>query len=191
MGKMKQESKMDKATIKDLNFDTKNANKHTEKGMRLLEKSLSKLGAGRSILLDKDNNIIAGNGVIEVAGQIGLENIKIIETDGNEIIAVKRNDVSINSKKGRELALADNQTAKMGIDFDFEVIDNLANEFDLNLKEWEFEPLVFNNKLEASEDDYEKIVLNYTQQEYEIVKQELLKHGKTYEAAVWNLLGLQ
>jgi hypothetical protein len=78
MGKMKQESKMDKATIKDLNFDTKNANKHTEKGMRLLEKSLSKLGAGRSILLDKDNNIIAGNGVIEVAGQIGLENIKII-----------------------------------------------------------------------------------------------------------------
>jgi hypothetical protein len=191
MGKMKQESKMDKATIKDLNFDTKNANKHTEKGMRLLEKSLSKLGAGRSILLDKDNNIIAGNGVIEVAGQIGLENIKIIETDGNEIIAVKRNDVSINSKKGRELALADNQTAKVGIDFDFEVIDDLANEFDLNLKEWEFEPLVFDTKLEASEDDYEKIVLNYTQQEHEIVKQELLKHGKTYEAAVWNLLGLQ
>jgi hypothetical protein len=194
MGKMKQESKMDKATIKDLNFDTKNANKHTEKGMRLLEKSLSKLGAGRSILLDKDNNIIAGNGVIEVAGQIGLENIKIIETDGNEIIAVKRKDVSLNSKKGRELALADNQTAKVGIDFDFEVIDNLANEFDLNLKEWEFEPLVFDNKLEASEDDFEgleKIVLNYTQQEYEIVKQELLKHGKTYEAAVWNLLGLQ
>jgi DNA modification methylase len=31
----------------------------------------------------------------------------------------------------------------------------LANEFDLNLKEWEFEPLVFDNKLEASEDDYE------------------------------------
>jgi hypothetical protein len=67
----------------------------------------------------------------------------------------------------------------------------LANEFDLNLKEWEFEPLVFDTKLEASEDDYEKIVLNYTQQEHEIVKQELLKHGKTYEAAVWNLLGLQ
>jgi DNA modification methylase len=155
MGKVKQESKMDKATIKDLKFDTKNANKHTEKGMRLLEKSLSKLGAGRSILLDKDNNIIAGNGVIEVAGQIGLENIKIIETDGNEIIAVKRNDVSINSKKGRELALADNQTAKVGIDFDFEVIDDLSNEFDLNLQEWEFEPLVFDNKLEASEDDYE------------------------------------
>jgi hypothetical protein len=162
--------------------------------LNLLEKSLSKLGAGRSILLDKDNNIIAGNGVIEVAGQIGLENIKIIETDGNEIIAVKRKDVSINSKKGRELALADNQTAKEGIVFDFEVIDDLANEFDLNLKEWAFEPLEFNNKLEVSEDDFEgleKIVLNYTQQEHEIVKQELLKHGKTYEVAVWNLLGLK
>jgi len=34
--------------INELNFDNHNANKHTQKGLRLLEKSLSKLGAGRS-----------------------------------------------------------------------------------------------------------------------------------------------
>ena len=51
-------------TIADLRFDDKNFNRHTSYGMSLLEKSLRELGAGRSILLDKDNNIIAGNGIV-------------------------------------------------------------------------------------------------------------------------------
>lgn len=126
------------STIKDLKFDSKNANKHTQKGMRLLDKSISKLGLGRSILIDKDNNIIAGNGVVETAGQLGLEKVKIIETDGSEIIAVKRKDISIDSKKGRELAIADNQTAKVGIDFDLDVINDLSIDLDIDLSsEWE------------------------------------------------------
>jgi len=64
---------------------------------------------------DKNNNIIAGNGVVEIAGQIGMDKIRIIESDGTEIIALKRTDVLLDSKKGRELAIADNQTAKEGI----------------------------------------------------------------------------
>lgn len=115
------------ATIKDLKFDDKNFNKHTARGMGLIEKSLRENGAGRSILLDKDNNIIAGNGVIESAGQIGLEKVKIVETTGDEIVAVKRTDVSLNSKKGREMALADNATAAVDLEWDEE---NLKSEFD-------------------------------------------------------------
>lgn len=110
------------ATIKDLKFDDKNFNRHTARGMGLIEKSLRENGAGRSILLDKDNNIIAGNGVVETAGQIGLEKVKIVETTGDEIIAVKRTDISLNSKKGRKMALADNATAKADIEWDFENI---------------------------------------------------------------------
>lgn len=134
---------MGSATISDLKFDKKNANKHTEKGMRLLEKSLQKNGAGRSILLDKDNNIIAGNGVVEVAGQIGFDKVKIVETDGTEIIAVKRVDVSINTGKGRAMAIADNQIAKVGIDLDVDIIDDLSKEYGINyINEWE----LFDNK---------------------------------------------
>lgn len=109
-------------TIKDLKFDDKNFNKHTEFGMSLLEKSLRENGAGRSILLDKDNNIIAGNGIVEAAGQIGLEKVKIVEAKGDEIIAVKRTDISLNSHKGREMALADNATAAVDLDWDDEAI---------------------------------------------------------------------
>lgn len=115
------------ATIKDLKFDDKNFNKHTEFGMSLLEKSLRENGAGRSILLDKDNNIIAGNGIVEAAGSVGLEKVKIVEATGDEIIAVKRTDIALNSKKGREMALADNATAKADIDWDEEAI---RSEFD-------------------------------------------------------------
>lgn len=111
--------------IDELKFDDKNFNKHTEYGMSLLEKSLRENGAGRSILLDKDNNIIAGNGIIEAAGSVGLENVKIVETQGDEIVAVKRTDVSLNSKKGRKMALADNATAKADLEWDF---DNIMSE---------------------------------------------------------------
>ena len=111
--------------IDELKFDDKNFNKHTEFGMSLIEKSLKENGAGRSILLDKDNNIIAGNGVVEAAGQAGFEKVKIVETDGTEIIAVKRTDVRLNSKKGRQMALADNATAKADIEWNF---DNILDE---------------------------------------------------------------
>lgn len=120
--------------IEDLRFDDKNFNKHTEFGMGLLEKSLRENGAGRSILLDKDNNIIAGNGVIEAAGNIGLEKVKVVETTGDEIVAVKRTDVSLNSHKGRRMALADNATAKADIEWDEE---NIKSEFDdEEIREW-------------------------------------------------------
>ena len=121
--KMIRKDKMSK--IDELKFDDKNFNKHTEFGMSLIEKSLKENGAGRSILLDKDNNIIAGNGVVEAAGQAGFEKVKIVETDGTEIIAVKRTDVRLNSKKGRQMALADNATAKADIEWNF---DNILDE---------------------------------------------------------------
>lgn len=118
-------------TIKDLKFDDKNFNKHTEFGMSLLEKSLRQNGAGRSILLDKDNNIIAGNGIVEAAGSVGLEKVKIVEAKGDEIIAVKRTDISLDSKKGREMALADNATAAADLAWDEEALGECFTEDEL------------------------------------------------------------
>lgn len=113
--------------IKDLKFDDKNFNKHNKDGMALLEKSLQELGAGRSILIDKDNNIIAGNGIVEAAGQVGLEKVKIVETDGSEIIAVKRMDMTLDSNQGREMALADNATASANLEWNY---DNVLSVFE-------------------------------------------------------------
>lgn len=137
---------MEKFDITDLHFDDKNHNKGNVKGNKLLEKSITKLGFGRSILLDKENNIIAGNKAAEKAGELGFNKVRIIETDGTEIIAVKRTDVKLNSKKGRELAIADNQTAKAGIEFDFDVLGELSNEFDSDfIKDWEIGIIKFDD----------------------------------------------
>lgn len=122
--------------ISDLKFDDKNFNKHTEYGMSLLEKSLRENGAGRSILIDKDNNIIAGNGIIEAAGQAGLEKVKIVETTGDEIIAVKRTDLKLDSKKGREMALADNATAAADLEWNDGVLAAETDKYGINTDDW-------------------------------------------------------
>lgn len=124
------------AKISDLKFDDKNFNRHTSYGMSLLEKSLRELGAGRSILLDKDNNIIAGNGIVEAAGSVGLEDVKIIETTGDEIIAVKRTDMTINSREGREMALADNATANADLSWDEDNIKEQTEKWDFDTSDW-------------------------------------------------------
>lgn len=122
--------------IKDLKFDDKNFNKHTEYGMSLLEKSLRENGAGRSILIDKDNNIIAGNGIVEAAGSVGLEKVKIVETTGDEIIAVKRTDLTLDSKKGREMALADNATAAADLEWNEGILAAETNKYGINTDDW-------------------------------------------------------
>lgn len=137
-------------TIADLSFDDKNFNRHTSYGMSLLEKSLQENGAGRSILLDKDNNIIAGNGIVEAASSVGLEKVKIVEAKGDEIIAVKRTDISLDSKKGRSMALADNATAKADLEWDE---GNLKSEFnEEELKGWGVD-LDWEEETEATEDE--------------------------------------
>ena len=122
--------------IKDLKFDDKNFNKHTEFGMGLLEKSLRENGAGRSILIDKDNKIIAGNGIIEAAGSVGLENVKIVETTGDEIIAVKRTDISLDSKEGRQMALADNATAAADLEWNEGILAAETDKYGINTEDW-------------------------------------------------------
>lgn len=108
------------AKIDELKFDDKNFNKHTEFGMSLLEKSLQQFGAGRSVLVDKNNNIIAGNGIVEAAAQAGIEDIEFIETTGDKLVVVKRTDVDLNTEKGREMAFADNQTGAVDLAWDEE-----------------------------------------------------------------------
>ena len=116
--------------------DDLNANRHSEYGMQLLEKSIAELGLGRSIVVDKNGRVIAGNAVVETAANLGLENIIVVPTDGNSLVVVKREDVDIDSKKGRELALADNSVARINLAWDNEVIANIQKEWNVQPEDW-------------------------------------------------------
>jgi DNA modification methylase len=115
-------------SIKDLKSDHKNARKRTDRSASLIAESLQRYGAARSIVIDEDNRILAGNGTIEGAKAAGIQNIRVIETDGTEIIAVKRTGLSEDEKIG--LALADNRTSDLS-DWDKDMLQQLSADHDL------------------------------------------------------------
>jgi len=117
------------ASINDLKQDHKNARKRTNQSAELIQESLKRYGAARSIVIDEDNRILAGNGTIEGAKAAGIKNVRIIETDGDEIIAVKRTGLSEHDKVG--LALADNRTSDLS-DWDAEMLHRLSEEQDIS-----------------------------------------------------------
>jgi len=119
--------------LSDLVPDNKNANKGSQRGRGLLEKSLRKYGAGRSLLIDKNNNVLAGNKTLEIAAELDLK-IKTVETDGTELVVVKRTDLDIDSEAGRGLAIADNRTSEMGLEWDDSILASINQQIDLT--EW-------------------------------------------------------
>ena len=90
--------------IQELAQDSHNFNKGNEQGQQLMERSFKELGAGRSILLDRNGNIIAGNKSQQAAIAAGIKRVRVIETTGDELVAVKRTDVDIDSAEGRKMA---------------------------------------------------------------------------------------
>jgi hypothetical protein len=120
-------------SLTDLQFDDQNANQGTPRGMGALESSLKRLGLGRSILVDRDNRIIAGNKTAEKAGEQGVaQKVRFIDTDGTELIAVRRTDLSLDDPQARELAIADNRVAELNLEWDPEVLSALAEVGDLD-----------------------------------------------------------
>ena len=57
--------------IEDLVPDDQNANLGTQRGLFFLDRSLRQRGAGRSVLIDKDRFIMAGNKTVQAAVDAG------------------------------------------------------------------------------------------------------------------------
>ena len=129
-------TKIIETNIESLVPDNKNFNKGTEYGDRLMDESLRKFGLARSIVIDKNNRIIAGNKTAEKAADIGFTDVLVVEVDGNQLVAVKRKDIDLDSAKGRELALADNATSKSNLAWDEELISAMAEKWDFEPDDW-------------------------------------------------------
>jgi len=113
----------------NLKFDDKNANRGTERGRELVRKSLQKYGAGRSILVDKNGKVIAGNKTLEQAIAEGIE-IEMIKSDGKRLIVHQRTDLDLDKDQAaRELAIADNRTSEIGLDWDFDLLAEMTENF--------------------------------------------------------------
>jgi hypothetical protein len=111
--------------MNDIVFDNQNARIHDDHNKNAIKSSLEELGTGRSVLVDSENMLIAGNGVYEQAQSLGLP-VRVIESDGTELIAIKRTDLKTADDKRKALALADNKTSDLSVFSDEKVAELLA-----------------------------------------------------------------
>jgi hypothetical protein len=81
--------------------------------------ALHEVGAARSIVIDENGVILAGNGVVEAAADAGIERVQVVDADGETIIAVRRSGLTDRQKT--RLALLDNRTAELA-EWDAEAI---------------------------------------------------------------------
>lgn len=140
--------------VEDLKFDKRNYRRHSEKNQDLIKKSINEVGFGRSIVIDADNEIVCGNGVVS---QIAKSTpIKVIETNGSELIVVKRTDLKTDDAKRKQLAVMDNSTSDSS-DFDLTL---LQEDFDNDeLFEFGIEGVEFDNIEDI--DEIENISTSY------------------------------
>jgi len=63
------------------------------------------------VLIDEHNQLIAGNGVVDACADVGITKVRIIDAEGDELIAVRRSNLTEEQK--RKAALYDNRTSEL------------------------------------------------------------------------------
>ena len=98
-------------TLADLRPDPVNRRTHNPRNLAMVTEALQTVGAARSIVIDEDNLILAGNGVTEAAVAAGWTKVQVVEAEGDTLVAVRRRGLTAAQK--RELAIYDNRTAEL------------------------------------------------------------------------------
>ena len=115
--------------IQDLQLDSNNARKHDKKNLEAIAGSLKQFGQRKPIVITEDNIIVAGNGTVTAAKQLGWTDIKVVRVpkdwDENQVKA---------------FALADNRTAELA-EWDKDILASQI--IDLQTDGWNTEQLGF------------------------------------------------
>lgn len=62
--------------------------------------------------------------------------MKIVETTGDKIVAVKRTDIELDSREGRGLAMADNATSSADLSWNKGNIEEVSEKFNIDPGDW-------------------------------------------------------
>ena len=132
--------------------DPNNINKHTQRGGALLENSLRKRGAFRSIASAGKGVstpvVMAGNYTLEKAIDAGFTEIVNVHVTGNQIVNVVRDDLDPNSAEAIALGLEDNEIGKQSYSPDIDMLAMLAAGENVVLAALQKEDKVFKDMLE-------------------------------------------
>jgi DNA modification methylase len=138
--------RIETVNINSLTPDPANARKHDGKNLQAIENSLLKFGQRKPICVTPDSIVVAGNGTLEAAKNLGWTEIVIARTP-----------VGWSWEQIRAFALADNRTAELA-EWDDKVLADQLLELDAN--GWELEDLGFEN-LEPTVNDEDDQPLSF------------------------------
>ena len=182
-------------TAADLIQDENNYRKHSDTNKARIKKSIDEAGLGRSVVIDADGVLVAGNGVQQVVAP--ETPVRVVETDGTELVVVKRTDLHTGDPRRKTLALADNATAD---DVEWDTAAMEADGWDADSAgEWgvdwpaddeENVQAGKNNEIDTEEfNDKIKIEFELTIEEHAFVRDALAKIDANKETALLKLLG--
>lgn len=87
--------------LKDLILDPRNARLHTESNIDAIKASLSEFGLRKPIIINAERIVLAGNGTVRAARELGWKQIEALVFEGTE-------------EEERAFAIADNRSAELG-----------------------------------------------------------------------------
>ena len=111
--------------VKDFRPASRNANKHTARGMGALQRSIQSDGWIGAMTTAADGEMIAGSARIETVAQVFGTDAEpiVVETDGTRPVLVVRTDIpNADDIRAQRLALADNRVHEIDMSWDVEVL---------------------------------------------------------------------
>lgn len=163
--------------LKDIKFDKRNFRIHSKKNKELIKKSITECGLARSVVVDNENCLIGGNGIVSQLDK--STKIKVIESDGSELVVVKRTDLSTNDEKRKKLAVMDNSTSDSS-EFDLELLKmdfDIPDLKDMGIEIPEIKEKEVKDNLEDLRDSYKIIIKVNSEEEKERISGILYEMG--------------
>jgi hypothetical protein len=106
--------------VRELTPDPANARRHGPRNVGTIVSALHEVGAARSIVIDEDGVILAGNATVEAAAEAGITRVHVVDVDGETIVAVRRTGLTPQQKA--RLALFDNRAAELAEGWNTDVL---------------------------------------------------------------------
>jgi hypothetical protein len=102
---------------------TRNSNRHTQRGMGQLEASMRKYGYVTPMTAAADGEIIDGSARAETGATVFGDDVIVVHHDGTKPVIMVRDDIpSADTPEAREISIAANRIAQVNLDFDPEVL---------------------------------------------------------------------
>lgn len=156
--------------INELTPYEKNAKLHSESQVKKIVASIEEFGFLNPILIDKDNNIIAGHGRVMAAKQIGMEEVPAIAVEG------------LTDEQRRAYILADNKLTELG-EWDADLVSEELKDlkeagFEIELTGFNIDDIIFTDDMDAEDIDEEELEKQVENAEPRIKRGEIWQLGK-------------